>query len=90
MYEQSQGVCLRHLALLIEELESEETAQFLLKEASRHFEEFAEDMQSYSLKHDAVRRALHNENEGDAYLRALIHIAGAKNLFFPWSAKDAV
>ena len=89
LYEQSQGVCLRHLALLIEELESEETAQFLLKEASRHFEEFAEDMQSYSLKHDAVRRALHNEDEGDAYLRALIHIAGAKNLFFPWGAQDA-
>ena len=90
LYEESQGVCLRHLALLIGRMESGEVAQFLLKVASRHFEEFAEDMQSYSLKHDAVRRALHNENEGDAYLRALIHIAGAKNLFFPWSAKDAV
>jgi hypothetical protein len=89
LYEQSQGVCLRHLALLIEKLESEEIAQFLLKEASRHFEEFAEDMQSYSLKHDAVRRALHNQNEDDAYLRAIIHVAGAKNLFFPWGNQDA-
>jgi hypothetical protein len=87
-YGHAQGVCLRHLALLIKTTESGELARFLLKEASRRFEEVAEDMQSYSLKHDAVRRALHNQNEDDAYLRALIHIAGAKNLFFPWSVRD--
>jgi GTP-binding protein EngB required for normal cell division len=83
LYVRSQGVCLRHLARLIP-VTSEEIGTFLLGEASRHFGEFAEDMQSYAIKRDAIRRHLMNVNEEDAYMRALIHLAGAKDYCTPW------
>jgi predicted GTPase len=83
VYQRSQGVCLRHLARLIA-VTSEDIRGFLLAKASRHFSEIAEDMQSYAIKRDAIRRHLTNANEDDAYLRALIHLAGAKDYSTPW------
>jgi GTPase Era involved in 16S rRNA processing len=83
IYQHSQGVCLRHLAQLIE-VTSEEICQFLLAKASQHFSELAEDMQGYVIKRDAIRRNLINANEDDAYMRALIHLAGAKDYSTPW------
>ena len=41
-------------------------------------------MQSFAIKRDALRRNLTNANEDDAYLRALIHLAGAKDYSTPW------
>jgi GTPase Era involved in 16S rRNA processing len=83
LYEHSQGVCLRHLGRLIA-ITSEETRAFLLHEASRHFAEIAEDMQNYAIKRDAVRWHLTDANEDDAYMRALTHLAGAKDYSTPW------
>jgi hypothetical protein len=76
-YARSQGVCLKHLGLLITAVSSKETVQFLLLEAARHFKEVAQDLRNYVTKREALRRDLITQNEGDAYLRALIHIAGA-------------
>jgi GTP-binding protein EngB required for normal cell division len=75
-YARSQGVCLRHLGLWLPML-SQDNARFVLEEASRHFEQMSEDMQSYSMKTDALRRQLHNSDESDAYLRAITHLVGA-------------
>jgi predicted GTPase len=83
LYEHSQGVCLRHLARLIA-VAPEEIRPFLIAEASRHLSEVAEDMQSYAIKRDAIRGHLTNKDEDDAYLRALIHLAGAKDYSTPW------
>jgi GTPase Era involved in 16S rRNA processing len=83
LYERSQGVCLRHLGRLIA-MTPETIRAFLLAKASRQFGEIAEDMQSYAIKRDAIRRHLTNANEDDAYMRALIHLAGAKNYCTPW------
>ena len=83
LYERSQGVCLRHLARLIV-IAPEDIRVFLLARASRHFGEVAEDMQNYAIKRDAIRRHLTNVNEDDAYLRALIHLVGAKDYSTPW------
>lgn len=41
-------------------------------------------MRSYALKYDAVRRALVNRDEREAWQRALIHLKGARNLHLPW------
>ena len=82
-YASSQGVCLRHLAALIETVPATATRRFLLAEAARHFDETAEDMQSYAMKHAAMRRALMHAGENDASLRALIHLAGERNLCAP-------
>jgi GTP-binding protein EngB required for normal cell division len=85
-YAHSQGVCLRHLALLIAASDNREVADFLRAEAARHFEEAGEDMQSFAMKTDALRRYLRNKDEEDAYLRALSHLAGNRSICVPWPA----
>ncbi len=83
-YARSQGACLQHLGLLLGASSNEDTRQFLLRHAARRFEEMAEDMQSYGMKTEALRRALQNADEMDAYRRALTHLAGAKAVCCPW------
>lgn len=82
-YARSQGVCLRHLAAVLPQV-SEDVSRFLLSETARHFDETAEEMQSYAIKRDAFRRTLGNCDEEDAHLRALIHFAGAKDISTAW------
>jgi GTP-binding protein EngB required for normal cell division len=83
-YARAQGVCLPHLALLIALSDRDEMAPFLLSHAARRFEELAEDLQAFALKTDALRRALRNDDEADAYWRAITHIVGAKSVSLPW------
>jgi predicted GTPase len=85
-YARSQGgPCLRHLGLLLAASTGEEIARFLLTEAARRFEEMAEDMQSFGMKTESLRRSLGNRDEEDAHLRAIIHLVGAKGTCFPWN-----
>ena len=85
VYSRSQGPCLRHLGLLIAASTGQEITRFLLTEAARHLEEMAEDMQSFGMKTESLRRSLRNRDEEDAYLRALIHLVGTKGNCAPWS-----
>lgn len=82
-YAASQGTCLRHLDLLLRAAPDAEVGRFLLAEASRHFERWAEDMQSYAIKRDALRRELLHANEDDAHVLALVHLAGNRSLCLP-------
>jgi len=84
-YADSQGVCLRHLGLWLPTLADDEIARFVLEEAARHFGQMAEDMQHFSLKTEALRRHLRNQDEEDAYLRAVTHLVGAKGNCVPMS-----
>jgi GTP-binding protein EngB required for normal cell division len=83
-YRDSQGVCLRHLAQVIAASQNSELARHLLQHASRRFAEAAEDMQNYAMKHDGLRRALQHKDEGDAYLRAIVHLTGERAVCAPW------
>jgi predicted GTPase len=83
LYSSSQGVCLRHLDLLIRASGSDQIAEFLSNTAARRFEETAEDMRGFAMKRDATRRGLTNDNESDAWMRAITHIAGAKGYCMP-------
>jgi hypothetical protein len=83
LYSGSQGVCLRHLDLLIRASVSDDIADFLLKAAARRFEETAEDMRSFAMKRAATRRTLLNADESDAWLRAITHISGAQRYSTP-------
>jgi len=87
-YSRSQGLCLRHLALLLEFNLSQEIKSYLLRHTSRILSATAEDMQSFTLKRDALRRSLHNQDEDDAYMRALIRLAGARYLAVPWETDE--
>jgi hypothetical protein len=82
-YAASQGVCLPHLILLLTVARNPKVEKFLLAEAAQHFERWAEDMQSYAIKRDALRRGLQNADEEDAHLLALIHLAGHRSLCMP-------
>jgi hypothetical protein len=84
-YASSQGLCLRHLGLWLPALNSDETTRSVLEEASRRFEQVAEDMQSFSLKTEGLRRERCNDDERDACWRALVHIAGSRSVCCPWN-----
>jgi hypothetical protein len=89
-YAVSQGVCLRHLGLWLPMLTDGKTTRFVLEEAARRFEHWAEDMQSFSLKTEALRRHLRNQDEEDAYLRAITHFVGAKGNCVPMSQEAEI
>ncbi|HVU07944.1 MAG TPA: dynamin family protein [Verrucomicrobiae bacterium] len=82
VYAASQGVCLRHLNLLLS-LTDEDAARFALQHASLRFEEMSEDMQSFSMKTEALRRDLWHADESDAYLRTVIHLVGMRGNCWP-------
>jgi hypothetical protein len=83
-YRHSQGVCLRHLSMLLDVISTAGSREFLLSHAAQRFEEDAEDMQSFAMKHEAIRRALQNRNEEEAYRRTVIRIVGDRNVCVPW------
>jgi len=84
LYSRSQGVCLRHLEMLVKASPNRETIRFLIQRASTVFQLISEDMENFALKREATRRHLVSEDEEDAYLRAVIHLAGAKHYCAPW------
>jgi GTPase Era involved in 16S rRNA processing len=47
----------------------------------------SEDMEGFALKREATRRHLVGEDEEDAYLRAIVHFAGAKDNCTPWTCR---
>ncbi len=90
LYARSQGVCLRHLEMLINSSSDGKTIRFLLQTASTVFQLISEDMEGFALKREATRRHLVSEDEEDAYLRAIIHLAGAKHNCAPWTYRDEI
>jgi GTP-binding protein EngB required for normal cell division len=82
------SLCLPHLALLLGESPGE-AIEPLLHEQAELLERTAEDMRGYSLKHNAIRRALLTEEEQSAATRGLIHAAGYAGLSAPWNEDDS-
>lgn len=76
-YSESQGTCLRYLALLIENSKAPEII-FLLAKAEHSFRTLSEDMQSFAIKVESLRRELCNRDESDAYRRMVVLMAGAE------------
>jgi len=83
-YARGRGVCLRHLALLVAAAPSADLARFLVGAAARQFDQIAEDMRNYAIKRDAIRSGLLTDDEDEAYLRALVRLAGHKGLCGAW------
>jgi predicted GTPase len=87
-YRHSQGACLWHLGMLLNATPSGEDQQFLLAHAVQLFRQDAEDMRTYAMKRDALRRALQNRNEEDAYRRAVTRIVGDRSVCMPWAGES--
>jgi len=79
----SRVICLRHLSLLFSFLNHKEFMRILLLEKAKYLRKTAEEMKSYTKKDDALERKLITRNEQHSYLRALLQVAGSRNVFAP-------
>jgi hypothetical protein len=85
-YASSTGLCLPHLQATLAHveysvdgtIERRVVAEFLLREQVRRLEDLADDLRSYTLKRDALRRGLLNQEEEYAWRRALVQLVGER------------
>jgi GTP-binding protein EngB required for normal cell division len=77
------SLCLLHLGTMLGTESDVETARALILEQAGTLDRIAQDMQTYALKHDAVRRELASHAEWLAYLSGLSLLAGSRRL---WAA----
>jgi len=82
------AICLVHLRLLIGNFTNPEIIQELLVRESMLLQRIAEDMQRYSLKHEALRRYLASDEERDAALKALLSLVGHRSVSSPWRVES--
>ena len=78
------AICLVHLRLLVVGFSDRDIVRQLLERESVLLHRIAEDMQRYSLKHDALRRHLASDEERDAALKALLSLVGHRSVSSPW------
>lgn len=78
------AICLIHLRLLVGSIKDADIVKQLLERESTLLRRIAEDMQRYSLKHDALRRHWTSDEEHDAALKALLLLVGHRSLSSPW------
>ncbi|MCZ2074186.1 MAG: dynamin family protein [Bryobacterales bacterium] len=74
------GLCLAHLSAMLGKESDVETARALMFEQAGTLERISQDMQTYALKHDAVRRELASDAEWIAYLAGLSLLVGNRKL----------
>jgi len=77
-------LCLRHLALVLQAGPPPEAAADMVGALGSALERAAQDMRSYALKREALRRALISADEADAYRHVLRLLAGEPALAQPW------
>ncbi len=85
-YVSSAGLCLPHLQAALAHVEHSVNgtiersmiAEFLLRKQVRRLENLADDLHSYTLKRDALRRGLLHQEEADAWRRALVQLVGER------------
>lgn len=83
-------LCLPHLSVFLRKVRDEGLGRALVHFEAALFERLAENMERYSLKHDALRRGLQSEDERMAYHRGLSQLVGLKSLQAPWHVEYLV
>jgi hypothetical protein len=71
---------MRHLSAVLSREADLETARNLVFEQADVLDRISEDMQKYSLKHDAIRRELATDEELTAHLFGLSLLVGYRRL----------
>ncbi|MGD0533442.1 MAG: dynamin family protein [Methyloceanibacter sp.] len=74
------AICLPHLAMVTEAIEDAGLIRKLIEREALILERVSEDMKRYALKRDAVRRSLLSDDETAAAHRALLLLAGHRNV----------
>jgi hypothetical protein len=85
-YTASAGLCLPHVQETLVRVEDSSdgtgegrtVSEFLLREQVQRLENLAEDLRSYTLKRDALRRGLLHREEANAWRRALVQLVGER------------
>jgi len=77
-----------HLRLLPTHLKDIGILKQVLQRESALLERVAEDMQRYSLKHEALRRNLTSDEERDAALKAFLLLVGHRSVSSPWRVES--
>lgn len=83
------SLCVRHLCFVLLANPPMDVALLLVDEQSRVLDRVAEEMQRYSLKHEALRRHLATEQEQRAYEVGLSRLAGLKTIVAPWNFDES-
>jgi len=78
----AQELCLKHLWMLLEFINTDEKKSALQEAAADFFEEVTDDMETYAMKHEVLRRNLQNENEKNGYLKFITHMVGEKRRYW--------
>lgn len=76
-YEQSQGFCVRHTALVASKIDSKISA-FILAHARKRFSELSQDLQAFSAKSASQRRGPLGSVEKRVFSRAMVQLGGDK------------
>jgi len=72
-------LCLVHLYAVLNAKPGEEQSRCLVQAQADVFERIAEDMRTYALKHDAIRRELVTSKEHRAHRTAMLRLVGHRN-----------
>ena len=79
IYARTPGLCLPHLRIALAAAPAQEISEFLMRTQVERLEELSEDMRSYTLKRDALRRGLLNDQEEQAWRCAVVQLVGERN-----------
>ena len=74
------GICLPHLVAATAHIGDDSNRRLLLRHQIRKLEETADNMRSYAVKRESLRRELINDSEENAWNKALRRIVGERNL----------
>jgi small GTP-binding protein len=77
-------LCLRHLGTVLRLEPPVEIGDLLVEEQARVLDRLGQDMQRFSLKHQALRQRLASEGEQRAYESGLSRLVGLRNIAAPW------
>lgn len=77
-------LCLPHLSAFLRKVRDTGLGRVIVHFEAALFERLAENMERYSLKHNALRRELQSNDERVAYHRGLSQLVGSKSLQSPW------
>ena len=81
-YEQSQGFCVRHTALVASKMDTKISA-FILDHARKRFSDLSQDLQAFSAKSASRRRGPLGSVEKTIFSRALVQLAGNRHFTNP-------
>jgi hypothetical protein len=74
------AICIPHFSMLAAAIPDAALVRKLMAQQATILERLSEDMERYALKHDAVRRFLETREEATAAERALLVLAGHRNV----------